>query len=156
MGTNFSIAWGSTASYPEMYTIYNVEPQKKLGQVKSFYLDGKSIELKKHSYKNYTKLYGKIPTPIIKSYYESEMGNIIEIKGKYYLIRIDMLGKQFGSEMMQKLNSCQSNAEVLALTKVSQYTYLDLVSIDKEDNLLFVHNSHEKKGKIKHCITRIC
>lgn len=144
MGTNFSIAWGSTASYPEMYTIYNVEPQKKLGKVKYFCLDGKSIELKKHTYKNYTKLYGKIPTPIIKSYYESELGNIIEIKGKYYLIRIDMLGTQFGSEMMQKLNSCQSNAEVLALTKDSQYTYLDLVSIDKEDNLLFVHNSHEK------------
>ena len=119
--------------------------QKKFGQVKSFSFDGKEIGLKKHTYKNYTKLYGKIPTPIVKSYYESEYGSIVEINNSYYLIRIDMLGKQFGSEMMYYLSLCDSNREVLELSKKMSYPYLDFVSIDKDDNLLFIHNTHEKK-----------
>lgn len=145
MGTNFNIAWGATASYPEMYNIYKIDVQKKFGQVKYFSFDGRNVALKKHTYKNYTKLYGKIPTPIVKSYYESEYGNIVEINKSYYLIRIDMLGKQYGSEMMYELSLCKSNREVLDLSKRSSYTYLDYVCIDKGDNILFIHNTHEKK-----------
>ena len=144
MGTNFQIAWGSTASYPEMYTIYKIDVQKRFGRVKSFLYDGKEILLKRCTYKNYIKLYGKIPIPIIKNFYESEFGNIIEIKGTFYLILIDMLGKQFGAEMVHKLNVCKSNSEALNLLRQSRYTYLDLVCIDKDNNLLYVHNSHEK------------
>lgn len=144
MGTNFSIAWGSTASYPEMYNIYRINVNKKFGQVRSFLLDGKEIPLKKHSYKNYTKLYGKFPTPIIKTFYESQFGNIIEIKGVFYLIRIDILGKKFGAEMSYEFTKCKSNKEVLELIKKSQYSFLDYVCIDKYDDLLYVHNSHEK------------
>ncbi len=149
MGTNFNVAWGSTASYPEMYTIYKLEPYRKYGKIKSFILNDKSIKLKKHIYINYTKLFAKVHFPIIKAYYETEFGNIIKIKGIYYLIRIDMLGKQFGAEMIHKLSLCQSNAEVLNLTKESLYPYLDLVCIDKNDNLMFIHNSHEKTRKDK-------
>lgn len=147
MGTNFQIAWGSTASYPEMYTIYKINVQKKFGRIKSFLLDGKEIQLKKHTYRNYIKLYGKIPIPVIKNFYESEFGNIIKIKGTFYLILIDFMGKQFGAEMMYRLNKCRSNSEVLKLSKECQYPYLDFVCIDKNDNLIFIHNTHEKIRK---------
>ena len=85
MGTNFQIAWGSTASYPEMYTIYKIDVQKRFGRIKSFIYDGKEVYLKRCTYKNYTKLYGKIPIPVIKSFYKSKFGNIIEIRGTFIL-----------------------------------------------------------------------
>lgn len=71
MGTNFQIAWGSTASYPEMYTIYKIDVQKRFGRIKSFLYDGKEVLLKRCTYKNHIKLYGKIPIPIIKNFYKS-------------------------------------------------------------------------------------
>lgn len=149
MGTNFQVAWGSTASYPEMYNIYKIDISKKIGQTKSFRFEGRDISLKKRYYKNYTKLYGKISTPIVKSYFETELGNVIEIKGNYYLISIDMLGKKFGAEMIYHLSKCKTNKEVLDLSRKSKYPYLDLVCIDKNDNLLYVHNSNEKVRKDK-------
>ena len=133
MGTNFQIAWGSTASYPEMYTIYKIDVQKRFGRIKSFLYDGKEVLLKRCTYKNHIKLYGKIPIPIIKNFYKSEFGNIIEIKGTFYLILIDMLGKQFGAEMVHKLNVCKSNSEALNLLRQSRYTYLNHVSKDKNN-----------------------
>ena len=143
MGTNFYIAWGATASYPEMFNIYKIKVNKKYVKESSFLFEGEKVLLKKCSYKNYTKLYGKLPIPIIKSFYKSKYGNIIEIKGVFYLINIDILGKKFGAEMSYEFTKCKSNKEVLELIKESQYSYLDYVCID-EDNLLYAHNSHEK------------
>lgn len=144
MGTNFQIAWGSTASYPEMYNIYKIDIQKNFGKDKSFQFLGRKINLKRCLYKNYMKLYGKFPVPILKKFYESELGNIIEINGVFYLFSIDLLGRQFGAEMMHKLCLCKSNDAVLKLSQDSNYPYLDFVCIDTEDNLLYVHNTHEK------------
>lgn len=144
MGTNFNIAWGSTASYPEMYNIYRVDVIKKIGSGAFFLLGDEKIALYEVNYRNYTKLYGKIPYPIFKSFYRSKLGNVISINGIYYLIDIPMLGKQFGFQQAYELSLCDNIDKVKKLLRRTQYSYLDFVCIDKYDDILFAHCSIER------------
>lgn len=143
MGTNFKTAWGFTANYPEMYDIYKLNV---LGlRNKYFTIDGHNEKLIPQYYKNYTKLYGKIPFPILKKYYKSKLGNILKIKGEYLFVRIPLLGKTFGSEINYELAKCTSNSEIKRLCFEKRYGYLNLVSIDTDDNILFIHNALEQE-----------
>ncbi len=144
MGTNFKIAWGATANYPEMYNVYEIDIEKD--SIGSFFLlNSEKVRLDIKQYKNYTKLYGKIPFPIYKRMYSSKYGNIIEINGKFYLIDIPMLGQQLGFEQNYKLSLCNNCKQALEQLKKAQYTYLDFVLTDDIDNLLYVHCCKEKR-----------
>lgn len=143
MGTNFKIAWGFTANYPEMYNIYKLNVSGLI--YKNLTLDGQKERLKPKYYRNYTKMYGKFPLPILKKYYRSIHGNILKINGEYLLMKIPMLGKSLGSEVNYEMMKCSSNSEVKHLCFNKRYGYLNLVSIDKSDNILFVHNALEEK-----------
>ena len=143
MGTNFKIAWGATANYPEMYNVYEIDIEKD--SIGSFFLlNSEKVRLEIKQYKNYTKLYGKIPFPIYKRMYSSKYGNIIEINGKFYLIDIPMLGQQLGFEQNYTLSLCNNCNQALEQLKKAQYTYLDFVLTDELDNLLYVHCCKEK------------
>ena len=143
MGTNFNIAWGATANYPEMYNVYEIDIVK--GRNGSFfYLNDEKVKLITKQYTNYTKLYGKIPFPIYKKLYNSKYGNIVEINGKNYLIDIPLLGHQLGFEHNYYLSLCNNCEEALSILKKAHYTYLDFVLIDNLDNIMYVHCSKEK------------
>lgn len=144
MGTNFKIAWGSTASYPEMYNIYQIDVIKKFGSTPYFVLNNEKVILDKVTYRNYTKLYGRVPFPIIKTFYRSKYGSVIEINGVYYLIDIPMLGCKFGFSANYELSLCNKISEMCELLKKHQYTYLDYVAIDSNDDILYTHCSRER------------
>jgi len=144
MGTNFNIAWGATASYPEMYSIYEVDVIKANGNT-YFMLGGEQVKLTEWKYKNYTKLYGKVPFPIIKTMYVCKFGKVVKISNKYYLVDVPMAGKQYGFEQNYKLSLCKSCKEASALLQKTHYSYLDFVLIDSQDNMLFMHCSRERK-----------
>lgn len=143
MGTNFKTAWGFTANYPEMYDIYKLNVSGLID--KYFTIDGHKEKLTAKYYKNTVKLYGKFPFPILKKYYKSKLGNILKINGKYLFIRIPLLGKTLGSEINHELAKCKSNSEIKQLCFKKRYGYLNLVSIDTNDNILFVHNALEQE-----------
>ncbi|RZL35831.1 MAG: hypothetical protein EOP00_30020, partial [Pedobacter sp.] len=142
MGTNFKVAWGFTANYPEMYNIYKLSVSGIVG--KYLTVDEKAEKLKSKYYLNYTKLFGRYPYPIFKKYYQSKLGNIININGKYLLIKIPILGKSLGSETNYNLMKCSSNTEVKELCFSKRYGYLNFVSIDENDNILYIHNALEQ------------
>lgn len=142
MGTNFKVAWGTTASYPDMYSIYEVDLKgvlhKKLNVAEGL------IPLNRYIYSNYTLLYGKFPAPIVKQYFTIPDGRpVVKINHCYYLIDIPLVGYKLGTELNYRISCAKSNNEILALTLDYGYPYLDLVSIDTENNILYVHNSHE-------------
>lgn len=142
MGTNFQIAWGSTASYPDMYSIYEVK-LKGLIKKKLLVEEGQ-IPLTSHIYRNYISFYEKIPLPFIKRYYRTIEGNpVIKVKNKYYLIDIPLIGYCLGTELNYRLSTASNVEEALTILKKFRYPYLDVVIIDTSDDLLFVHNSHE-------------
>lgn len=142
MGTNFKTAWGFTANYPEMYDVYKLNV---LGlRDKYFTIDGHKEKITPQYYKNFTKLYGKFPFPILKKYYKSKFGNILKINEEYLLIKIPLLGKTLGSEINYELAKCTSNSEIKKLCFEKRFGYLNLVSIDTDDNILFVHNALEQ------------
>lgn len=143
MGTNFKTAWGFTANYPEMYDIYKLNISGL--RDKYFTIDGHKENITTQYYKNYTYLYGKFPFPILKKYYKSKLGNILKINGEYLLIRIPLLGKILGSEINHELAKCKSNSEIKQLCFEKRYGYLNLVSIDTNDNILFIHNALEQE-----------
>ncbi|WP_171017550.1 hypothetical protein [Sphingobacterium daejeonense] len=60
------------------------------------------------------------------------------------LIKIPLLGKTLGSEINYELAKCTSNSEIKQLCFEKRYGYLNLVSIDTDDNILFVHNALEQ------------
>ena len=127
-----------------MYNVYEIDIEKD--SIGSFFLlNSEKVRLDIKQYKNYTKLYGKIPFPIYKRMYSSKYGNIIEINGKFYLIDIPMLGQQLGFEQNYKLSLCNNCKQALEQLKKAQYTYLDFVLTDDIDNLLYVHCCKEKR-----------
>lgn len=142
MGTNFKVAWGTTASYPDMYSVYKVGLKgvfnKRLNVTEGL------IPLNRSAYFNYTLLYGKFPAPIVKQYFTTPDGKpIVKINHRYFLIDIPLIGYKLGTELNYRISHAQSNNEILALTLDYGYPYLDLVSIDTKNNILYVHNSHE-------------
>ena len=142
MGTNFKVAWGSTASYPDMYSIYEVSLTGFLN--KNLHIDEGGIPISQHIYKNYFSFYGKIPLPFVKRYYRTLDGKpIVKIKKHYYLIDIPLIGYCLGTEINYKISTANSIDEILHILQASMYPYLDIVAIDTQDNLLFVHNTHE-------------
>lgn len=145
MGTNFNVAWGFTANYPEMYDIYKL----KVSGILNKEINTKEIKenLIPKYYTNYTKFYGKLYFPIIKKFYQSKYGNVFKINGDYLLFKIPILGNSLGSEINYKLTKCLSNSEVKQLCFTERYGYLNLVSIDINDNILFVHNALEQSKK---------
>lgn len=142
MGTNFKIAWGFTANYPEMYNIYQLKVSGIFKKI--FSIDANLKKLSSKYYKNYTKLYDKYPIPIFKKIYKTKYGNVLKINGKYLLIKIPLLGHALGSEINYNLVKCAANNEIKQLCFNNRYGYLNLVSIDIEDNIIFVHNSLEQ------------
>lgn len=83
MGTNFKVAWGTTASYPDMYSVYKVGLKgvfnKRLNVTEGL------IPLNRSAYFNYTLLYGKFPAPIVKQYFTTPDGKpIVKINHRYF------------------------------------------------------------------------
>jgi acyl-homoserine-lactone acylase len=141
MGTNFSSAWGFTANYPEMYTMYKAKVKGFFR--KKVFIDGKWEPLKAKWYKNHTWLYGWIPFPILKKVYEARFGKIIFLGGNYLHIHIPLVGELIGTETNHLVNQSKSTAEIKAHCLNRRFPYLNLVAIDKLDNLLFMHNACE-------------
>ncbi len=142
MGTNFNIAWGSTASYPDMYSIFDVKVTGILN--KNLSVEEGVIPIKSHIYKNYVSLYEKIPLPVIKKYYRTKDGKpIVKIKNHFYLIDIPLVGRFMGTEINFRISSATYVEEMLHILQKYRYPYLDVVAIDTNDNLLFVHNTYE-------------
>jgi acyl-homoserine-lactone acylase len=143
MGTNFKTAWGFTANYPEMYDIYKLNVKGLI--YKYITIDEHNEKIIPQYYINHTNLYGKIPLPILIKYYKSKLGNIIKMNGEYFFIRIPLLGKILGSEINHELAKCKSNSEIKQLCFKKRYGYLNLVSIDIENNILYIHNALEQE-----------
>jgi acyl-homoserine-lactone acylase len=141
MGTNFNTAWGFTANYPEMYTIYKAKVKGFLR--KKVYIDGKWEPLKRKWYRNHTWLYGWIPFPIFKPVYTSSFGNLIYQGGNYLLINIPLVGEIIGTETNHLVNQTKNVKEIKNHCLERRFPYLNLVAIDTHDHLLFMHNACE-------------
>lgn len=142
MGTNFKVAWGTTASYPDMYSVYKASLKGALR--KKLDVSEGLIPLNRCVYSNYALFYGKFPVPVVKQYFTTPDGRpVVKINHINYLIDIPLIGYKLGTELNYRLSHSQCNKEILALTLDYGYPYLDLVSVDAKDNILYVHNSHE-------------
>lgn len=141
MGTNFHSAWGFTANYPEMYTMYKATVKGFFR--KKVFIDGKWEPLKTKWYKNYTWLYGWIPFPILKKVYQASFGNIMYLGENYLYIHIPLIGEIIGTETNHLVNQSKSTTEIKAHCLNRRFPYLNLVAIDTNDNLLFMHNACE-------------
>lgn len=142
MGTNFHVAWGFTANYPDMYSIFSVHI-KGLHSKDVKVADGK-MDLIRKTYINYFALYNRVPIPILIQYFTTPEGKpIIKINGKHYLIDIPLIGYKLGAELNFLLSQSTTVEQIISTVKEFKYPYLDLTAIDSEDNIMFAHNSHE-------------
>jgi acyl-homoserine-lactone acylase len=145
MGTNYKAAWGFTANYPDMYTVFKARVKGLFR--KYIWLDDEWKPLKRKWYINRTWLYGKFPVPIFKSVFESPIGTLTKLGGNYLHIQIPLIGQIIGSETNFMLSRAQAVNQIKEICFQRRFAYLNLVAIDGEDNMLFIHNAHELERK---------
>jgi len=143
VGFNENIAWGFTVNKPDLSDSYLLEinPDNK----NQYLLDGSWTDFEIETIKLPTKIFGPIKWTFKREAKYSVHGPVLEIADKHYALRFSGMSDIKQVNQWFAMNKSNSLEEWKSAMKMRSIISFNGVYADKEDNILFLHNSSSPK-----------